>query len=150
VILDTLWFINDMRYEVDPLADAPLSMILKMVRQSEMPAGPSIFDTIWLAEEIGGAAIGGEAHPTFTLSADGKASGKGPCNTYFGTAEVHDGTIAIGEIGSTFMACAPDVMDQEKMFFEALPKAAGFRIKDGKLTFADADGKDILRFAAGT
>lgn len=147
---DTLWFINDMRHELDPLADAPQSMILKMVRQSEMPPSPTIFDITWLVDEIGGGAVSGGTHPTFTVSADGRVSGQGPCNRYFGTAEVHDGTIQIGEVGSTFMACEPDVMDQEKAFLEALQKAAGFRFRDGKLIFADSVGKDILRLSSSS
>lgn len=147
---DTLWFINDIRHKVDPLDDASQSMVLKMVRGSETPPSSSIFSITWLVEEIGGAPVGGQTPSTFSVSADGKVSGRGPCNSYFGTAEVHDGTIEIGEIGSTFMACEPDVMDRETAFLEALRKATRFRISDGKLTFADAAGKDILRLSASS
>jgi putative lipoprotein len=147
---DTLWFINDIRHELDPLDDAPQSMVLKMVRSSEMPPSPTIFGITWLVEEVGGTPIRGQTPSTFTVGADGKVSGRGPCNSYFGTAQVGDGTIEIGEIGSTFMACEPDVMEQEKAFLEALRKAAGFRISEGKLTFADTAGKDILRLSAGS
>jgi putative lipoprotein len=143
---DTLWFINDMRHTVDPLADAQQSLVLKMVRKSEAPAPTSnIFDAVWVSEDASGAGM----PPTFSVKADGKLFGKGPCNNYFGTAKIGDGTIAIGDVGSTRMACAPDVMDREKAFFEMLRNAASFDIKAGRLTLRGKDGEDILHFSHG-
>lgn len=146
----TVWFINDERHQIDPLAEATQSMVLKMVRRSETPADPSIFDLTWVVEAIEGTAVGGNARPTFAVSAGGMVSGSGPCNRYFGTAEVHDGTIEIAEIGTTFMACATDLMEKEKTFLDALRRAAAFRIRDGILVLADDAGKDILRLSAST
>lgn len=144
----TVWFINDVRYELDPLAEATQSMVLKMVRRSETPASPSIFDTTWVVDAIEGAAVEGDARPTFAVSADGMVSGSGPCNRYFGTAEVRDGTIEIAEIGATFMACATHLMEQEKTFLDTLRRAAAFRIRGGTLVLVDGAGKDILRLSA--
>lgn len=142
---DTLWFINDTRFTVDPLADAPLSLVLKMVRNTEAPPpGPTIFDTVWIVEESTVNEV-----PTFTVKADGKVFGKGPCNNYFGTAELGDGTIAISGVGASMMACAPDVMDREKAFFETLRKAARFDVTEGRLTLKDKDGNEILHFSHG-
>ncbi|BCH33782.1 hypothetical protein MesoLjLc_57120 [Mesorhizobium sp. L-8-10] len=147
---NSIWFINDIRHSVDPLQAPPQSMVLKMVRQSETPAAPSIFDATWLVDDIEGTALGGEARVTFAVSADGRVSGRGPCNGYFGTAEIHDGTIEIGDIGSTMMACAPDLMEQEKNFLEVLGRTARFRVGNGKLILSDAAAKDIMHLSAGS
>ncbi|MGI6852801.1 YbaY family lipoprotein [Mesorhizobium sp. 1B3] len=143
---DTLWFINDARYTIAPLTDTAPSLLLKMVRRSETPApAANIYDAIWVSEDP--ASVG--MPPTFSVKTDGKMFGKGPCNSYFGTAEIGDGTIAVGEVGSTRMACAPDVMDRERAFFETLRKAESFDIREGRLTLKDKDGKEILHFSHG-
>lgn len=147
---NTIWFINDTRHSVDPLDAQSQSMVLKMVRQSETPAAPSIFDATWLVDDIEGIALGGEAGVTFVVGEDGKVSGKGPCNSYFGTAEIRDGTIKIADIGSTLMGCAPELMEREKKFLEVLGKAARFRVGIGKLILSDSAAKDIMHLSAGS
>lgn len=150
----TLWFENDTRYEVDPLNAGPQTLVLSMVRKSSSepasnenaPAGLS--DTAWLAEDIEGGGVIDYAQSTLRIGADGKVSGKGACNNYFGAATIDGSSIKIGPLGSTFMACPPAIMDQERKFFDALGKAASFRIEDGKLYLADNEGRDILRFAS--
>ncbi|HWK65081.1 MAG TPA: YbaY family lipoprotein [Rhizobiaceae bacterium] len=143
---DTLWFINDTRYTIDPTTDTTPSLLVKMVRNSETPVPTSnIFDAIWVSEDTAGSGM----PATFSARTDGKVFGKGPCNSYSGTAEIGDGTIAIGEVGTTFMACAPEVMEREKVFFETLRKAASFEVKEGRLTLKDKDGRNILRFSQG-
>lgn len=143
---DTLWFINDARYTIDPLTDTAPLLVLKMVRKTETPAPTAnIFDAIWVSEDAAGVGM----PPTFSAKSDGKIFGKGPCNSYFGTANIGDGTIAIGEVGSTRMACAPDVMDREKSFFETLRNAASFDIREGRLTLKNKDGEEILHFSHG-
>ncbi|TGS55575.1 META domain-containing protein, partial [Mesorhizobium sp. M3A.F.Ca.ET.201.01.1.1] len=104
----------------------------------------------WLIEYIDGIGAIAEPQATFRVSEAGKASGKGPCNSYFATATVEGQSIAIGDIGSTRMACAPDVMAEEQALFNALTRAASYRIDAGKLTIADKDGRDILRFNAAS
>ena len=64
-------------------------------------------------------------------------------------ATVDGDSIRIGKAGATMMACAPALMDQERKFFDALERAAAFRIDaDGKLFLLDADGAELVRFAA--
>ena len=46
------------------------------------------------------------------------------------------------------MACPEALMDQERKFFDALERAAAFRIDDqGRLFLLDADGAELVRFA---
>ncbi|MER8827161.1 YbaY family lipoprotein [Mesorhizobium sp. M0938] len=147
---DRLLFISDMRHQVDPLSDAPQTVMLKMVTSSEKPAATPVFGQSWLVEYIDGIGVIAEPQATFRISEDGKAGGSGPCNVYFATAKVEGSRIAVSGIGSTFKACAPDVMAEEKALFEALAKAVSYRVDAGKLTIVDKDGRDILRFNAAT
>lgn len=89
-----------------------------------------------------------DAQSTFQVSRDGKVSGRGACNSYFSTATLDGTDIRVGEIGSTFMLCPEAVMEQERKFFAALRKAAGFRLDEaGKLLLLDPGGRTVLRFA---
>ncbi|MGX5850007.1 YbaY family lipoprotein [Mesorhizobium sp. PL10] len=147
---DKLLFITDTRYQVDPLSDAPQTIVLKMVAPSDKPTSASLFEQSWLVEYIDGIGVIPQPKATFRVSEAGKAGGKGPCNTYFATVSVDGQAIAIGDIGSTRMACAPKVMAEEQALFDALTKAASYKIDAGKLTIADKDGRDILRFNAAS
>jgi putative lipoprotein len=147
---DKLLFITDTRYQVDPLSDAPQTIVLKMVAPSDKPTSASLFDQSWLVEYIDGIGVIAQPKATFRVSEAGKAGGSGPCNAYFATAKVEGSTIAVSDIGSTYKACAPEVMAEEKALFEALVKAASYHIDAGKLTITDKDGRDILRFNAAS
>ncbi len=146
---DQLWFINDVRHSLDPLTAGPQTIEVKMVRQSGGAEEATIFDRDWVAEEIDGAPAHDKAKPTLRIGTDGKVSGRGGCNGFFGSAKVDGSKVEFGQIGSTQMACEQAVMDQEHKFHQALERAATFRIEGGKLLLADKGGKDILRFAAG-
>ena len=142
---DRLWFINDARYQVEPLKDGNHMLVLKMVDRSD-PASETIFDAEWVATAIDGTAPLADAPLTFLVAADGRVAGKAGCNGYFGTTTIHDGTIDIGDVGSTFMACSPQLMEQERKFLDLLGKAASFAIAKGELSLTDVSGKEILRF----
>jgi len=147
---DKLWFVNEERQAVDLAKPTPLAIMVRKVQQGASATEPgSLFDATWLAEDIEGRGVIDDAQSTFAIAADGKVSGRGGCNSYFAEGKVEGGAIKIGAVGSTFMACAPALMDQEKKFFEALGKAEGFRLDDetGKLFLTDASGADILRFS---
>ncbi|MBZ9941470.1 YbaY family lipoprotein [Mesorhizobium sp. BR1-1-13] len=144
---DRLLFISDERHQVDPLTDAPQTIMLKMVTPSPEPTA-SVLDQLWLLDYVHGVAITAQA--TFRVSEAGKAGGNGPCNSYFATANLNGQKIAISDIGSTYKACAPEVMAEEKALFEALAKAASYKVDAGKLTIADGNGREILRFSAAS
>lgn len=147
---DRLLFVSDTRHQVDPLSDAPQTIMLKMVTSSEKPAAAPVLGQSWLIEYIDGIGVIAEPQATFRIDEAGKAGGSGPCNVYFATAKVDGSTIAVSDIGSTFKACAPEIMAEEKALFEALAKAASYHVDAGKLVIADKDGRVILRFNAAS
>jgi putative lipoprotein len=144
-----LMFISDTSHQVDPLTDAPQTILLKMVPQASADLG-LVFGQSWVVEYVDGIGAIADPKATLRISETGKAGGSGPCNVYFATAKVEGQSIAISNIGSTFKACAPEVMAEEKAMFDALAKASSFRIDDGKLIIADKDNRDILRFGAAS
>lgn len=145
-----LMFISDVRHQLDPLTDAPQTIMLKMVASGTEPAAASVFGQLWVVDYVDGIGAITAPQATFRVSEAGKAGGSGPCNTYFATAKVDGQAIAISEIGSTYKACAPEVMAEEKALFDALAKAASYNVDAGKLTIIDKDGREILRFSAAS
>jgi putative lipoprotein len=123
--------------------------MLKMVTPSAEQTA-SVIGQIWLVDYVDGIGAIAAPQATFRISEAGKAGGSGPCNTYFATAKVEGQAIAISDIGSTYKACAPEVMAEEKALFDALTKAASYSVGDGKLVISDKDGREILRFSAAS
>ncbi|MER9327052.1 YbaY family lipoprotein [Mesorhizobium sp. M0488] len=146
---DKLLFISDVRHQVDPLTDVPQTIMLKIVTPSTEP-GASVVGQLWLVDYVDGIGAITAPQATFKISEAGKAGGHGPCNSYFATVKVDGQAIAISDVGSTYKACAPEVMAEEKALFDALTKAASYKIDAGKLTIADKDGREILRFSAAS
>jgi heat shock protein HslJ len=75
------------------------------------------------AGTVDGAAIPMEIGKLVTLSVEGTTvHGRSACNLYSGSISVRDGRVSIGQLGSTEMACGPDVMAVEATFQGALPR----------------------------
>lgn len=81
--------------------------------------------------------------PTVNFGADGSVSGSGGCNTLRGTFTASGGTLKVGPLATTKMACAEPagVMEQEARLVAALESAATYRVEGQRLelrTAADA------------
>ncbi len=145
---NNLWFINDERHSVDPTKPEPIQMWLRRVSQDTVPPALTVFDTTWLAEDIGGKGVIDDAQTTLSIAEDGSVTGRGGCNGYFSQATIDGEKISFGKAGSTMMACPDAIMDQERRFHEALEKTVSFRFnEEGKLFLVDANGTDLVRFS---
>jgi len=87
--------------------------------------------------------------PTTEVTAvfkDGQVSGSAGCNTYSGpyVMDPVQGTIKIGPLAATMMMCAPEIMDQENQFLEAMETATRYQVSGDTLTLFYPDG--TLRF----
>lgn len=153
-----LQFINTEAIPVEPLkTKGPVTILVRSVAQADAPPpakdkaptppASALQGTEWLAEDIGGRGVLDIVQSTLTIGADGKLSGSGGCNRYFGTATVKNGKVSIGPLGSTQMACVPAQMDQERKFLDALGATKGFRIDGGKLILLDGRDKPLMRLA---
>ena len=63
---------------------------------------------------------------------EGQVHGSSGCNTYFGSYEVSGGTISVGQIGMTEMACLEPEgsMEQEMVYLQFLGEAKSFLLTD--------------------
>ena len=100
----------------------------------------------WLAEDIKGGGVIDNAQSTVSIAAGGKVTGSGGCNRMFGTATIAGDALTFGGIGTTRMACAPALMDQEQKFLGALAATRTFRFDGPYLKFYDAGGGELVRF----
>ncbi len=104
----------------------------------------------WRLVEVNGKAVPGDknlnSEPVLKFNAEeGKVSGNGSCNQFFGQYRVDDNnSISFRDIGATKMACAE--METEKLFFEALRKAERYTIEGDTLILQQEDGTTNARF----
>jgi heat shock protein HslJ len=88
----------------------------------------------WRLVTIDGQAVVEGSKVTALFSSDARVSGNAGCNGYFGSAKLDTGTLSIGPLGSTLMACVPDgVMTQETRYLAALQAAAHFSVSGDEL-----------------
>jgi putative lipoprotein len=105
----------------EPAAAAPLT------------AGLQLAGTEWVLETVAGEALAHDVRPTIAFDAAGRLAGHGGCNRYFGTYAVDGDAIAVGHLGATQMACAPEVMAEEDRFLDALGSVAHASLREGLL-----------------
>ncbi|MBP6879133.1 MAG: META domain-containing protein [Phenylobacterium sp.] len=103
--------------------------------------GGALVGPEWRLEDLLGGGIIDRSHVTLTLAKDGSASGAGGCNRYFGTWTGKGEGLTFGKVGSTMMACAPSLMQQEEKYLKALETASGYSFTaDGALVIATSQG----------
>lgn len=121
------------------------------------PAGPAhsqsaLANTRWTLVSFG--SPGAEtpvitgSNVTLEFKTEGQVTGSGGCNSYSGKYLVQDNTLSFSQINSTLMACADaQVTEQEQSYFQALPSAGKFELRDDRLTISSADGQSVLNFS---
>lgn len=146
---DTLWFVNDTAFSVNPeQAQQPVDINVVMVRQNmDTTEETAIEGKEWLAEDILGGGVIDTAQTTLTIAQDGAVSGSGGCNRYFGKATFSEDALTFGAMGSTYMQCPPALMNQERKFLETLEKTHSYKLDMGKLVLLDGEGNEIMRLA---
>lgn len=86
--------------------------------------------------------------PTIEFGADGQLSGTAGCNRVIGSYSTTDGTIELGPLATTQMACPePEgVMDQETRLVAALESAATYHVEGPTLEMRTADDALAVHF----
>jgi heat shock protein HslJ len=102
--------------------------------------------TRWSVATLGGQTISGPA-PTIEFE-NNRVVGTGGCNRYFGEYAAENGTLSVREVGSTEMACAPDIMSREAAFFAALAATRSYSRLGDTLLLSDGAGGTIMLRAA--
>ncbi len=81
------------------------------------------------------------------FTADGRLHGSGGCNRYFSSYETGPGgSLTIKQIGSTRMACPPEIMDQEMKYFRSLQSVSTFKVKQQHLQLFYGNGDPVLNY----
>jgi heat shock protein HslJ len=135
-----------MRQSFKSLAAALALLLVGCTGASEHVAqgAAAIAGSVWLAEEIAGAAVTGDMPITLRFDADGGASGRGGCNSYGGSYTLTGDALSFGPIAATRMACEPALMDQEQRYFDTLAKVTRYAVADdGALLLTTGEGKEI-------
>lgn len=111
-------------------------------------SGDELGGTSWVLESMGGKAKEKDIMMTVQFTPDGKISGSGGCNRFMGEFTVTGQEMSIEPVGTTMMACEPEVMEQETSFLAALQGAKSFAVDAEKLTLSDTSGVELLVFDA--
>ena len=103
--------------------------------------GGALVGPEWRLEDLLGGGIIDRSHVTLTLAKDGSAAGAGGCNRYFTSWKSKGDRLTLGKGGSTLMACAPALMNQEGKYLRALETAKSYSFApDGALVIETAQG----------
>lgn len=109
---------------------------------------PDLNGTAWVLSSMPGHALLPDTIVTARFEG-GRVQGTDGCNRYTAPYTVAGSTLQVGpRAASTQMACPPAVMKQADAFMTALTRANRFRVVDGQLQLAAADGTVVTTFAA--
>lgn len=105
-----------------------------------------LLGTAWRLEDLCGAAVLDRVEATLEFLEEGRIAGKGSCNRFFGTVEIEAEGISLGPLGSTRMACAPPIGNQEAKYLDALQGAERFTLDGSTLSVYSKGMEKPLRF----
>ena len=108
---------------------------------------PSLLDTEWLLEDLGGKGVLDRIQATLAFPAPNKVAGNGSCNRFFGGVEINGEAIKFDQLATTLMACPSEaISNQESNYLLALQGAERVVI-DGPFLLIYSKGLDKpLRF----
>lgn len=113
---------------------------------SRPPAGEHpLVNTAWRVQDIDERPAATEPAATLVIESPERVSGHAGCNRYFGRVRLDGGNLAIKQVGSTRMACAAPVMEQEQRVLASLQAAAYWERRDDTLLLLDGEGRQRLR-----
>jgi heat shock protein HslJ/uncharacterized lipoprotein YbaY len=98
----------------------------------------------WVVADLAGRRVIERSRATLAFDADGRVSGRGSCNRYTATYALTGEGLTIAKPASTMTACAPALMQQERLFFDLLAQVRRFSFSaDGALVLHTEDGRTI-------
>lgn len=116
--------------------------------ESSIPTIEYLAATAWRPSHIGEMTLADDVALFVQFETDGGLAGYAGCNRFFGSYELADSTLHVGPLGSTRMACPPDVTAFEISFIEALQSAAFVARAETRIAIRDDKGLTTVRFDA--
>ena len=95
---------------------------------------------------VAGSRVTMEIQPS--MPDQGRISGQGPCNKYFGGYRIASNKISFTPLGATKMMCPTPIMKQEDMFLMAFPNLDKIEFAPNELTLKSSKGHEVLHFAS--
>src|SRR5678815_254942 len=77
---------------------------------AEKPGAQLLVGSEWELRDLGGTPVLPDRRPTLSFADPGRISGSASCNRYGGGADVGEGTIKVGPLQTTRMACTPETV----------------------------------------
>jgi heat shock protein HslJ len=115
-------------------------------QQGQEKAGQSLIGSEWELSDLAGLPVLPDHRPTLSFLEPGRITGTGSCNRYGGAADLGEGTIKVGPLATTRMACTPEIDAQEQAFLTALQNAHKIALVDGDLVVYTESLERPLRF----
>jgi len=116
--------------------------------ESPAPSPLDIQGIEWRAVSVAGRAPVATHIPTIKLNGT-RVEGNAGCNSYGGDVTITGGSIKVGPVMQTEMACAdPNAMAMEGAFVAALSAATSIEIRDGKLVIGGPGGELVFERAS--
>lgn len=113
------------------------------------PVSDLPLETTYQVEWLGERPLVDRSRLTLTLDPSGRAYGTGGCNRWFGRYELAGSLLRIEPGGSTRMACAPALMEQEQRFFDLLSQLYRWDWGDqGELQLWPVEGEPVRLWPA--
>jgi putative lipoprotein len=106
-------------------------------------AQEGLAEVTWTLSELGGTPVAEGVTTTFLVSADGRASGNGGCNSYGGDVVLDGHKMLIENLFSTMMACEEPAMDQEAAFLAAVEGTRAYHVSGDTLFLLDDAGNKL-------
>jgi len=111
-----------------------------------VPSAQSLIGSEWELRDLGGAPVLEDRRPTLSFVEPGRISGNASCNRFGGAADLGDGTIKVGNLAVTKMACTPELDAQERAYLAALQNASRMELVGGQLVIRCDSLEQPLRF----
>jgi heat shock protein HslJ len=112
------------------------------------PADQPLEGTAWQLTTVASGEVASSLIANTQITAEftnGTLAGKSGCNSYSASYSLSGPGITVGEVVSTKIACASDIMTQEQVYLAALGAATGFAIEGEQLTLTHPGGHLIFR-----
>lgn len=98
----------------------------------------------WVVEDLRGGGIVDRSRITLNFGTDGRVGGAASCNRYTAAYALSGEGLTISKAAATMMACAPALMQQERLFLDLLAQVRHFTLDaTGALVLHAADGRTI-------
>jgi|GEM_PF-2897993 len=107
-------------------------------------ASLTLENTAWQLDTLAGSELVPDSSITMEFDAEGRVAGSAGCNRYTTSYMVDANNLSFSMAAATMMACAPELMEQERAFFNALETASTFELSQDQFVITYADGLQLV------